>query len=286
MAFSKLCKGVLLLGCLIGAQSAQAAHFLYTGGHTLRSQSLAALGYDFTQFTPDDAGWATALSGGDGPFDSIVVGEQQNSYTLSSSTQSSIAAYVNNGGKVVIVSDHAAALTFLNPVFNYSAVESYGCNSAENTNSVLNSTLAVHSGFASGALNLRDLSCTSAIVSTSLPDTAHKLYQASGNTLAFTTPYGAGQMMWLGWDYCCSNGLASKAYEDAWYFVLASALAPNYKICSINHNLAPLQRMACENICETQTFPAYKAQLVANYITLFHAPPVCAITLPNDAAGG
>jgi hypothetical protein len=281
MAFSKLYKGVLLLGCLVGAQSAQAAHFLYTGGHTLRSQSLTALGYDFTEFTPDDAGWATALSGGDGPFDSIVVGESQRGYTLSPSTQSSIAAYVSGGGKVVIVSDHGAALTFLNPVFNYSAVQSYGCNYAEAINSSLDPILAVHSGFASGAPNLRDLSCTSAIVSSSLPSTAHKLYRAPGNTLAFTTSYGAGQMIWLGWDYCCSNNAASKPFEDAWYFVLASALAPSYKICSINSNILPTARKMCENICETQTAPAYKASLVATYTSLFHAPPVCAITLPN-----
>jgi hypothetical protein len=286
MAFSKLYKGVLILGCLVGAQSAQAAHFLYTGGHTLRSQSLAALGYDFTEFTPDDAGWATALSGGDGPFDSIVVGEQQQSYPLSPSTQSSIAAYVSNGGKVVIVSDHAAALTFLNPVFNFSAVESYGCNDAEAINSSLNPVLALHSGFASGAPNLRDLSCTSAIVTSSLPVTAHSLYRAPGNTLAFTTTVGAGQMIWLGWDYCCSNGTASKPFEDAWYFVLASAMAPNYKICSINPNMTPVSRRMCENVCETQTAPTYKALLVANYTSLFHAPPVCAITLPNDIGGG
>lgn len=286
MAFSKLYKGVLLLGCLIGAQSAQAAHFLYTGGHTLRSQSLAALGYDFTEFTPDDAGWATALSGGDGPFDSIVVGEQQRSYSLSAGTQSSIATYVNNGGKVVIVGDHNASLSFLNPVFNYMAVESYGCNYAEAINSSLNPILAAHSGFASGAPYLRDLSCTSAIVSSSLPVSAHKIYRTPGNTLAFTTPYGAGQMIWLGWDYCCSNNAASKSYEDAWYFVLASALAPNYKICSIDPNMTAVSRRMCENVCETQTASSYKALLVANYTSLFHAPPVCAITLPNDNNGG
>jgi hypothetical protein len=276
MAFSKLYKGVLLLGCLVGAQSAQAAHFLYTGGHTLRSQSLTALGYDFTVFTPDDAGWATALSGGDGPFDSIVVGEGQSSYAISAGTQSSIAAYVNNGGKVIILGDHNAALSFLNPVFNYSAVESYGCKSSQTINSSLNPVLAVRSGFASGAPHLRDLSCTSAIVTSSLPASAHSLYRAPGNTLAFTTPYGAGQMIWLGWDYCCG----SKSNKDDWYFVLASALAPNYKICSIDPNMTPVKRRMCENVCETQTAPTYKALLVANYTSLFHTPPVCAITLP------
>ncbi|MEO6137530.1 MAG: hypothetical protein ABIP11_02545 [Luteimonas sp.] len=282
MTFSKLYQGVLLLGCLVGAQSAQAAHFLYTGGHTLRSQSLAALGYDFTEFTPDDAGWAAALSGGDGPFDSIVVGEQQSSYSISAGTQSSIAAYVSNGGKVVIVGDHNASLSFLNPVFNYSAVESYGCNSGEDINSSLNPVLVVHSGFASGAPNLRNLSCTSAIVSSSLPVSARKIYRTPGNTGAFTTSYGAGQMIWLGWDYCCG----SKSFEDDWYFVLASALAPNYKICSIDPNMTAVSRRMCENVCETQTAPSYKALLVTNYTSLFHAPPVCAITLPNDGGGG
>ncbi len=281
MTFSKLYKGVLLLGCLVGAQSAQAAHFLYTGGHTLRSQSLTALGYDFTEFTPDDAGWATALTGGDGPFDSIVVGERQSGYTLSPSTQSSIATYVSNGGKVVIVGDHNASLSFLNPVFNYSAVESYGCNSGQDINSTLNPLLAAHSGFASGAANLRNLSCTSAIVTTSLPVGAHSLYRASGNTLAFTTAYGAGQMIWLGWDYCCG----SKSYEDDWYFVLASALAPSYQICSIDPNVTPVRRRMCENICDMHA-PPNKASLVATYTSLFHAPPVCAITLPNDGGGG
>jgi len=282
MAFSNLYKGALMLGCLLAAHSAQAAHFLYTGGHSLRAQSLVALGYTYSEFTPDDAGWSTALSGGNGPFDAIVVGEQQSSYTISATTQGNIAAYVSGGGKLVIATDHASALSFLNPVFSYSAVQSYGCGSDESVGSSLVGSLVLHSGFISGAPNLRNLSCTSALVTTSLPSTAQKFYQGPGTTQAFTSAYGVGQFVWLAWDYCCGD---TKAYEDDWYFVLASSLAPNYQICSVSSQ-SSMELRYCQNACEVRNTPASKATAVATYTRLFNKPPVCAIVLPNDFSGG
>ena len=281
MAFSKLYKCALVLVCLLVAHSAHAARFLYTGGHYVGEQRVAALGYTYNEFYPDDAGWTSALSGGFGSFDAIVVGEGQRNVSISPQTQSAIAAFVRAGGRLVIFGDHAGNLDFLNAVFGYSAVLSYGCNYDQQIAGSLRPNAVTHTGFVSGAPNLRDLSCTSALVTTSLPSTARIIYSGQGNTQAFTTRYGSGQFAWLGWDYCCG----ATPNENDWYFVLASALGPNNQICSTTDPRFGAQKR-CQQVCEVRQTPTGKATLIANYKRLYGQPPVCAIALPQDSGGG
>lgn len=269
----------MLLGCVFATANADAARFLYTGGHTADVARAAALGDTFTEFSPNDSGWSTALSGGYGSFDAFVVGENNGYSSISASTKSAIAAYVNGGGKVIIVGDHSGSTEFLNPVFGYSAVSSYGCTDDQSVGGTKTAT-AVGTNFASGPPQLHNLSCTGALVTSTLPAAAKTMYAGSGTSLVFTAAYGNGQIGYLGWDLCgdasgeggCGN---VTAYEDDWYIVLHAALLPSFTSCAAS-GYGGTQLILCKKICEQPQSPVTLAGLLKIYKAAYRSTPSCA----------
>lgn len=276
MSISNVLKAATLLGCMTAAGSAEAARFLYTGGHGADLARATALGDTFQEIPADDAGWSTALSGGYGAFDAFVAGENSGNTTLSASTRSAIAAYVNNGGKVIIVGDHEGSTSFLNPVFGYSAVASYGCDS-EQTVGGTKTAATVGTSFASGPPALRNLSCTGALVASSLPAGVKTMYAGDGTSLVFTASYGRGQIGYLGWDLCgegdggCGN---EPAYEDDWYIVLHAALLPQFVSCAAEGYIGAKLTL-CRKICEQPQTLSTMTGLVKLYTAIYRTAPSC-----------
>ena len=269
MSFPSLLKTAMLLGCLCAAGAANAAHFLYTGGHPIDPVRMGALGDTFTEFYPDDAGWATALSGGYGPYSAIVAGEQSGYTAISAGTKSAIASYVSGGGQVIIVNDHNGNIVFLNSVFGYSAVVAYGCDSSEGVGSS-KTAAAVGTNFAAGPAQLRNLSCTAALNAASLPSGVKTMYAGTGTSQVFTANYGSGNMAWLGWDYCCG----STAYEDDWYIVLHETLLPSFTTCAAE-GYTGIKLTMCKQVCEMNYTGIKLNYMIKMWVAAYHESPPC-----------
>lgn len=267
-----LARALLALALLCSASAAYAGRFLYTGGHRLSDPRVAALGHTYATFVADDAGWATALSGGYGPFDAVLVGEASKRRALSASTSAAIAAYVSAGGRVIVVSDHRGAVGFLNAVFGYSTTVRYGCYSDGSVAGAIQAG-AIGTTFAGGPATVGNLSCTSAFNSASLPASARKLYTGTDGvaptTLAFAGGYGSGRLVWLGWDYCCGGTVRQ---VDDWYMVLDSSIRFSGGTCA---GLLNGQLTLCRDICEVRQTPATLAGLTKLYTIIFRSAPPC-----------
>jgi hypothetical protein len=265
----------MLLGCVFAAGNANAARFLYTGGHAVDPVRTAALGDSFTEFYPNDSGWSTALRGGYGSFDAVVVGEKSRDMEISPATRSAIAAYVNGGGKVIIVGNHYGSTSFLNFVFGYSAVASYGCTDNQSVGGA-KTAAAVGTNFGSGPPQLHNLSCTGALVSSTLPAAVKTMYAGSGTSLVFTAAYGRGQIGYLGWDLCggneeCGNNFA---YEDDWYIVLHDALLPSFTSCAALGYVGS-ELILCQTICEQPQSSFTVAGLLQIFKAAYGTTPSC-----------
>lgn len=269
---SYFARAILLVALLCSASAAYAGRFLYTGGHSLDDARVAAIGHTYFEFTGDDAGWAAALAGEYGAFDAILVGENSGSNALSASTSSAIAAYVSNGGRVIVASDHNGNVGFLNAVFGYSATVRYGCYDDDSVAASLQSG-AAGTTFAAGPGTVGNLSCTSAFDSASVPASARKLYTGTDadapTTLAFAGGYGNGRLVWLGWDYCCGG---SEAQNDDWYMVLDSSIKFVGATCA---GLSGGQLFLCRQICEVRQTPTSLALMTKAYTTFFRSAPPC-----------
>lgn len=272
-------RALLLLALVFTAGTAHAARFLYTSdGHPLDSARVTGLGHTFAEFRPNDAGWAGVFSGANGAFDAIVVGEGQLYNAISANTRTAIASYVSGGGRVIVVGDHQGSTTFTNSVFGYAATAAYGCSYDESFAGALQPG-AVGTSFAGGPPALANLSCTGALNLSSVPAAATTIYAGASTSLVFAADFGAGQVVYLGWDFCCG----SIANEDDWYLVLDSSLAfdgfvPPFTTCAAE-GFSGSKLTMCRQICEIKQSPTKLASLVKLYTAAFREQPPCEAVL-------
>lgn len=179
-------KAVAALALSMTTLCAGADTLLYTGGHSLDSARLAALGHTATDIGASDASWNTAFSGGYGRFDAIVVGESSGWTSLQPSTYSAIANYVRNGGHIIVVGDHEGSTSFYNAAFGFAAAAAYGCEYDESVSST-KTAAATGTPFAAGPTSLRDLSCTGALVASTLPSSSKSFYAGAYGGTVFTS---------------------------------------------------------------------------------------------------
>lgn len=178
---------------------------------------------------------------------------------------------------MVVVGDHSGNTAFFNSVFGYSVAASYGCRDDQNISSSLMLAAAYGTAFVSGAPTLRDLSCTGALVRTSLPSAAKSVYSGTGTSQVLTIKYGTGQLAWLGWDYCCG----SASNQNDWYHVLAAAMAPKFKVCT-GAGYTGAKLIVCQQACEVRQTPSVKSTLIHAFNTLYRQKPSCGVDLPLE----
>lgn len=267
-----LARVALLFALLFSASAAHAGRFLYTGGHGLDNARIAALGHTYSEFPADDAGWTAALSGAYGPFDAIVVGENSGYTPLSLATTSAIASHVSSGGRVIVASDHNGNTGFINAIFGYATTLAYGCFDDDSVAGSLQPG-AVGTSFAGGPTTVGNLSCTSALNSTSVPAAARTMYAGPGTALAFAADYGSGKVVWLGWDYCCGGSVAQ---NDDWYLVLDNSIKFSglFSTCAAQGFIGAKLTL-CRQVCEIKQSPTALVGLTKLYTTIYRAPPPC-----------
>ena len=268
---SAVLRTVAALALVASVPAAHAAHFLYTDGHGLDGDRLAALGHTYTSFQATDAGWTAALAGEYGAFSAILVGEATYS-DVSLPVTTAIANYVKNGGRIIIGSDHMGNVAFTNAVFGYNLVLEEGCHS-DDTIGGTRQAGAAGTPFAAGPGSVGNLSCTSTVYRTSVPSHARTIYAGTNTAYAFAADYGTGALTWLGYDFCCGD----QGMMDDWYLVFDNALKFNglFTTCAAQgYNSAKLT--LCRQICEVRQSPATLQSLTKAWTTLYRSAPPCA----------
>jgi hypothetical protein len=220
--------------------TASAARILYSSGHDLDSARLATTGGN-TVAPPGEAGfdgcsdaeWSAALARTD--FDVLMVGEDASrcGTPLSASTLTAIANYVRSGKSIIFTGAHTDEAGFMDSIFGFTTT-----NVHDSSDEAITGTLqpgATGTPFAGGPTNLTDLSATELLSGT--PGTT--LYSGPEGVWAFTVPYGAGVVTYLGWDFCCgTDGEPGETYRDNWYRVLyrAAQISSSFTIDGVTRN--------------------------------------------------
>lgn len=176
---------------------------------------LGALGHTTTTFAgTSEAAWSTAL----GAANVLVVPELERgnlSGALSTTTKTNIASFVFGGGNFIVSGSHTAyGVSLLNSVFGYSLA---GTNHSW-TSSTLNAGDAAGTTFAGGPDPLPSLNATWSLVTTSLPVGALNIYSRPGYTTVMANSYGAGNAIFLAYDWY------QTASDPSWGSVLDSAV--------------------------------------------------------------
>jgi hypothetical protein len=137
---------------------------------------------------------------------------------LDTAARNSIASFVAAGGTLVVNYPGSYATQLLNGVFGFATV-----GTSINTSASLNTTAAATTPFAGGASSIPYLSATNCITAASLPSGSVSMYtDLSGNAAVAVIPYGAGDIVVLGWDWF--NAWPLGAADSGWIDVFYSAL--------------------------------------------------------------
>jgi len=218
--FNKLLGGLLGAFILCFGSGAQASVILYTGGHTINNSELSANGHSVGGFISsfNNADWISALTGGKGLFDAIIVGESNPGSFLDAATEAAIASYVIGGGRLIVTGAHAGNEDdFLNTVFGFStSAATVTC--CDNAQVFTITAAAAGTSFADDPLSLENSNLS--VVLSGTPGTSF-FSHASGGSGAFMASFGSGFVGFLGWDLCCTS---NPEEATKWYRVLDSEL--------------------------------------------------------------
>jgi hypothetical protein len=189
---------------------------------TLQS-SLLSVGHEVLPFAgTSEMRLREALAG----VSALVVPELENGSPIGVMTPGArqvLADFVAGGGVLIKAGGNDAAdLEFLNALFGFTLALGTSYNGTEGASAILQST-AKGTTFANGPVPFLTYSRTTALAD--LPPGARSLYRASdgmGENLVAELPFGAGKVIWLGWDW---NGAAPRGGIDSlWSEVLHRAV--------------------------------------------------------------
>lgn len=210
---------VLLVVVVATAMPAGAADILMAdNNHSIDETRLSTFGGHTVVAVFDgdsDADWATALAGGFGDFDLIIIAEDtEAASTLSAGTLSDIADYVSAGGCVIVSGNHNNEDETLNAIFGFSTTNVNDDDTASLQGS------ASGTAFDGGPATLVDLSAVEAL--TGAPGVVYYAQATSGAAWVFVAEFGAGVVGYHGWDF---NEAGSSGDQDDWYDVLDRIIA-------------------------------------------------------------
>jgi len=184
------------------------------GSHDVINGTISGdLGLNGLGHTSTLTNWTGALSSGS---DAIVV--EQGAYSVSTGD---VQSYLGAGGRMIVLGDWSAD-TFMNSILGTSmniasTSGSYGTTVASLTASALGTT------FADDPSDLAFLSSTHTLLSgiASLAAGSEAFYVGANGPQVFRSIYGAGDLFYIGWDFCCAG---TGAQRNDYYTVLDSAI--------------------------------------------------------------
>ncbi|HPM81420.1 MAG TPA: hypothetical protein PLF81_12010, partial [Candidatus Anammoximicrobium sp.] len=177
--------------------------------------SLASFGHPVSTFTGTSAVDINAALAGNTV---LLIPEAENGNLLSAfdaAARAAISGFVASGGGMVI---HYADDAFLNAVFGFSV-----STTSEYYTTYLDAVAAAGTPFESGPGSLDPFSATEALSISSLPAGSRAIYTDGGNEATVVLmPFGAGQIVYLGWDWYNAAPLGTE--DGGWLRVLDSAV--------------------------------------------------------------
>lgn len=188
--------------------------------------SLTSLGHVVTAFTGTQAAdFTAALADADVLlFPEFELGD----FLPDTATQDVIRGFVGAGGTLVMNGDAGAGdEAFLNAVFGFSLVQ--GTNSTFGESAAQPDRAATT--FADDPPTLRNGNGTYAVQTASLPTGSLNLYESSGNTTVAAMPFGAGQIVFLAFDWY--NAAPRGSQNGGWLEALDSAISRAGEILAV-----------------------------------------------------
>jgi hypothetical protein len=176
------------------------------------------IGRDYITFTDISAeGFTTAL---DGKKNLLMPENEYDDLILSGEAEAVIEDFVNTGGNLIIFKAENEYLGIINSAFGMS-IGSYG----EGGGDIEKQPAASTTIFSDCASTLPDLSATSAVNATTLPEDGIAVYKSQFTDASYVTliPYGSGNIILLGWDWYNAQPVGSE--DGGWLQVLFNATA-------------------------------------------------------------
>ncbi len=196
--------------------------------HNLKS-TLKADGYSVKTFTDELAqGFATALDGRQ----VLVIPEMENGgIGLTNALIKVIRDFVGKGGTLVISGDDGTHDTdFLNAVFGFSLS---GGGSVFSLETLDKQAATAGTTFDNDAATILANDTTATLYDASMPANALDLYKIGSGVAVADIPFGAGQIVYLGWDWY--NAAPDGSQNNGWFKVLKSAISEtDHKIIGTN----------------------------------------------------
>ncbi len=157
----------------------------------------------------------------------LVIPELENgdlNAALTANGRAAILNFVNEGGTLIIFGGYLTgrAATLLNAVFTLTLVEAVGGSSDTYT---LNAVNAAGTPFADDPASVEWNDGTMDLDLASLPSATDVIYgnSVSGDAGVALIPFGAGRIVYLGWDWYQGGGLVSPPLDFGWLQILQSA---------------------------------------------------------------
>ena len=141
---------------------------------------------------------------------------------LTSGARSAIESFVDNGGTLIMFNPNNDDVTeVLNAVFGFSL------DSTSSLDEPISLTEIGSAIFPEASSTLTDLSATSSIVTSTLPENSLTIYEGDGVNQSVVTliPYGDGKIYVLGWDWYDAPPIGGEGAEgEEWNSLLESIL--------------------------------------------------------------
>jgi len=157
-----------------------------------------------------------ALAGAFGPFDALLFSETID--PLSDETYALINNYVSSGGCVVVTGSHDEGIGLEEPFLNNTFGYNISAPTIEDLIPFQIQPSATGTPFEGGPPTLISADASEAFSNT--PGTT--IYSGAEGVIVFTDEFGAGQVIAIGWDYCCTPPNEPDPIAD-WFEVINRA---------------------------------------------------------------
>jgi hypothetical protein len=179
-----------------------------------------SVGISYTTFTDISASSFASFSGGFLLIPEIEEDDLNPDLTIGA--RASIESFVDNGGTLIMFHpSNGDVPEVLNAVFGFS-LDANGGSDEPISLTEIGSTI-----FPSASSTLTDLSATSSIVTSTLPENSITIYEGDGVNQSVVTliPYGDGKIYVLGWDWFDAPPIGGEGTEgEEWNSLLESIL--------------------------------------------------------------
>ena len=180
--------------------------------------SLVSLGYAVATFAgTTSSAFSTAVMGKA----ALIIPETEIgdlNLALSAAAKTAIADFVSTGGVLILVNDGFYMAGLLNAIFGLGVLDGTFCYSGFEV-MAMSATASAGTPFVYGPASVSGLSCTNALLTSSLPVGAQAIYRdALGDSIVTLIPYGMGHIVVLSWDWF--DALPTGLQDGGWLELL------------------------------------------------------------------